>query len=219
LGKTAFSAFAYTLHFAFIEQKGKSTNPRFWYSLNTYSFPFSPLLMDTDKPVNPAAAFLASVQNGESTPALPADVAHLFPKGSGTSPVQPATSAPAPTQQPQDFAIAKDTPATPPPAPAPAPAPSAELEQPAAPESNELATPAGKRPLAHFGQALPATKSKANRKLVLQLTPEMYQYFAHVATLPGLDGVPLSNLAVAILQAWREDYRPDIKRANAAFKA
>jgi len=54
-------------------------------------------------------------------------------------------------------------------------------------------------------------KSKANRKLVVQLTPEMYQYFAHVATLPGLDGVPL--------QAWREDYRPEIKKANAAFKA
>jgi hypothetical protein len=98
-------------------------------------------------------------------------------------------------------------------------APSADLEQPAAPESDELATTAGKRPLAHFGQALPVTKSKANRKLVLQLTPEMYQYLAHVATLPALDGVPLSDLAVAILQAWREDYRPEIKRANAAFKA
>lgn len=118
-------------------------------------------------------------------------------------------------KQPQDFAIAKDTPA----APAPTPAPLADLEQPAAPKSDELVTTAGKRPLAHFGQALPATKSKANRKLVLQLTPEMYQYLAHVSTLPALDGVALPNLALAILHAWREDYRPEIKRANAAFKA
>jgi hypothetical protein len=92
------------------------------------------------------------------------------------------------------------------------------LEQPTA-TPNELPTIASKRPLAHFGQVLPVTKSKANRKLVLQLTPEMYQYFAHVSTLPGLDGVPLPDLAVAILQAWREDYRPEIKKANAAFKA
>lgn len=132
----------------------------------------------------------------------------------------PVTSPPS-QEQPQDFAIAKDT-AVPPAAPVPAAlpsAPAADLEQPAAPASDELATTAGKRPLAHFGQALPVTKSKANRKLVLQLTPEMYQYFLHVSTLPGLDGVPLSDLGVAILQAWREDYRPEIKRANAAFKA
>lgn len=175
--------------------------------------------MDTDKPVNSVADYLASIKNDENNSVPPADVAHLFPKGSGTTPTQPATSAPAPAQQPQDFASAKDTPAASAPAPAPTPAPSADLEQPAAPESGELAPTAGKRPLAHFGQALPATKSKANRKLVLQLTPEMYQYLAHVSTLPGLDGVPLSDLAVAILQAWREDYRPEIKKANAAFKA
>ena len=91
------------------------------------------------------------------------------------------------------------------------------LEQPAAPASDELATTAGKRPLAHFGQALPVTKSKANRKLVLQLTPEMYQFFALAAALPGLDGVAVPDLAHAILQAWREDYRPDIKKAAATF--
>ena len=95
----------------------------------------------------------------------------------------------------------------------------ADRERPLIPVADELAIPSGKRPLAHFGQARPTTKSKANRKIVLQLTPEMYQYFAHVANLPGLDGVPLPDLAVAILHAWREDYRPEIKKANAAFKA
>lgn len=94
--------------------------------------------------------------------------------------------------------------------------PATDQQLPATPESDELLT---KRPLAHFGQGSPLTKSKANRKLVLQLTPEMYQYFAHVATLPALDGVALSDLALTILQAWREDYRPEIKKANAAFKA
>ncbi len=175
--------------------------------------------MDTDKPVNSVADYLASIKNDENNSVPPADVAHLFPKGLGTTPTPPATSAPAPAQQAQDFAIAKDTPAASAPDPAPTPAPSADLEQPAAPESDELAPTAGKRPLAHFGQTRPATKSKANRKLVLQLTPEMYQYFAHVATLPALDGVALPNLVLAILQAWREDYRPEVKRANAAFKA
>ena len=134
-----------------------------------------------------------------------------------------STPAPAPAQQPQDFAIAKDASASPAPAPAavaaPAPAPSADLEQPAAPESDELATVAGKRPLAHFGQALPATKSKANRKLVLQLTPEEYQFLALVVALPDLNGVALPDLARAVLKAWRDDYRPDIKKAAlAAFK-
>ena len=114
---------------------------------------------------------------------------------------------------------------TPAPTPAAAPAaaavaaPSADLEQPTAPESNELATAAGKRPLAHFGQALPATKSKANRKLVLQLTPEEYQFFALVVALPDLNGVALPDLARAVLKAWRDEYRPDIKKAAiAAFK-
>lgn len=134
-----------------------------------------------------------------------------------------STPDPVPAQQPQDVAIAKDTPASPAPAPAavaaPAPAPSADLEQPAAPESDELATVAGKRPLAHFGQALPATKSKANRKLVLQLTPEEYQFLALVVALPDLNGVALPDLARAVLKAWRDDYRPDIKKAAlAAFK-
>ena len=115
--------------------------------------------------------------------------------------------------------MATESPSAPVPTPAPASVPSADLEQLAAPVSDELATATGKRSLAHFGQARPVTKSKANRKLVLQLTPEMYQYFAHVATLPGLDGVSLPDLAMAILHAWREDYRPEIKKANAAFKA
>jgi len=131
------------------------------------------------------------------------------------------TPAQVPAQQPQDFAIAKDTPASPVPAPAAvaAPAPSADLEQPAAPASDELATVAGKRPLAHFGQALPATKSKANRKLVLQLTPEEYQFLALVVALPDLNGVAMPDLARAVLKAWRDDYRPDIKKAAlAAFK-
>ena len=122
-------------------------------------------------------------------------------------------SAPAPTLA---------TPATAPaaaPVAAPVAAPSADLEQPAAPESDELATAAGKRPLAHFGQALPATKSKANRKLVLQLTPEEHQFFALVVALPDLNGVALPDLARAVLKAWRDDYRPDIKKAAiAAFK-
>ncbi len=174
--------------------------------------------MDTEKKPNVDLEDYIK-QAVDKTPAapLPTAVVHLFPADSGSPTVEPGPPASALDKQPQEFAMAKDTPAAP--APAPAPAPSADLEQPAAPESDELATTAGKRPLAHFGQALPATKSKANRKLVLQLTPEMYQYLAHVATLPALDGVPLSDLAVAILQAWREDYRPEIKRANAAFKA
>lgn len=134
-----------------------------------------------------------------------------------------STPAPAPAQQPEDFAIANDTPASPAPATAavaaPAPAPSADLEQPAAPESDELATVASKRPLAHFGQALPATKSKANRKLVLQLTPEEYQFLALVVALPDMNGVAMPDLARAVLKAWRDDYRPDIKKsALAAFK-
>ena len=85
------------------------------------------------------------------------------------------------------------------------------------PASDELAPTAGKRPLAHFGQALPVTKSKAKRKLVLQITLEMYQFFALTAALPGLDGVAVPDRAHAILQAWREDYRPDIKKAAATF--
>ena len=175
--------------------------------------------MDTQKPAQFVSDYLANTRNKENDITVPASVAHLFPNGTGTTAIQPDKPASASDKKPQDFTIAKDTPAAPVPAPAPSAAPSADLEQPAAPASDELATTAGKRPLAHFGQALPVTKSKANRKLVLQLTPEMYQYLAHVSTLPGLDGVPLPDLAVAILQAWREDYRPEIKRANAAFKA
>ena len=175
--------------------------------------------MDTNKLDNPAEEFIANVKNGESASAVPTSVAHLFPNGTGTTAFQIDKLASSLDKKPQDFAIAKATPAAPAPASAPTAAPSADLEQPAAPASDELATTAGKRPLTHFGQALPVTKSKANRKLVLQLTPEMYQYLAHVSTLPGLDGVPLPDLAVAVLQAWREDYRPEIKRANAAFKA
>ncbi len=164
--------------------------------------------MDAPEPGNPAADFIANLQNELMEP-LPHTAGVAFiPKGLPGS-LNLDMSDLSSSKQSQDFAIAKDT----------AAAPSADLEQPAAPESDELATSAGKRPLAHFGQALPATKSKANRKLVLQLTPEMYQYFAHVATLPALNGVALPDLALAILQAWREDYRPDIKRANAAFKA
>lgn len=119
-----------------------------------------------------------------------------------------STPAPTPAAAPAAAPVA-----------APVAAPSADLEQPAAPESDELATAADKRPLAHFGQALPATKSKANRKLVLQLTPEEYQFFALVVALPDLNGVALPDLARAVLKAWRDDYRPDIKKAAiAAFK-
>jgi hypothetical protein len=172
--------------------------------------------MDTEKKPNPVAEYMKNLNQAEK-PEIPAAVAHLFPGGTGSSAFQPEQ----PTAKPdaQEVAIAKELPAAPAPDSAPAPVPSANLEQPVAPVSDELATTPGKRPLAHFGQALPVTKSKANRKLVLQLTPEMYQYLAHVSTLPGLDGVPLPDLAVAVLQAWREDYRPEIKRANAAFKA
>ncbi len=175
--------------------------------------------MDTNKPTNPVADYLASVKKEDTTPVIPDAVAHLFPACTGTPPTKPGPPAAALNEQPQDVAIAKDTPAASVPVPAPAAAPSADLEQPAAPEPDELATVAGKRPLAHFGQSLPATKSKANRKLVLQLTPEMYQYLAHVATLPALDSVALPDLVLAVLHAWREDYRPEVKRANAAFKA
>lgn len=159
--------------------------------------------------------YIKQIEAEKPTSEIPTSVAHLFAPSTGTPSSGSERLLSALDLQPQDFAIAKDTLAT----PAPAPTPSADLEQPAAPESSELATPTGKRPLAHFGQALPVTKSKANRKLVLQLTPEMYQYLAHVSTLPALDGVALPDLALAILNAWREDYRPEIKRANAAFKA
>ena len=175
--------------------------------------------MDTQKSAQSVSDYLANTLNKENDIAIPASVAHLFPNGTGTTAIQPDQPTSPVDKKPQDVAIAKDTPAALAPASAPAAAPSANLEQPAPSASDELATTAGKRPLTHFGQALPVTKSKANRKLVLQLTPEMYQYLAHVSTLPGLDGVPLPDLAVAILQAWREDYRPEIKRANAAFKA
>lgn len=176
--------------------------------------------MDTNKSENSVADYLANVkkgQNEESESALPDSVAHLFPNGAGTTTFQPDKPASPLDKKPQDFAIAKDTPAAPAPAPALVAAPSADLEQPAAPVSDELAPTADKRPLAHFGQALPVTKSKVNRKLVLQLTPEMYQFFALAAALPGLDGVAVPDLAHAILQAWREDYRPDIKKAAATF--
>ncbi len=172
--------------------------------------------MDTAKKPNvDLQEFLESVVDKTPPGPIPASVAHLFPDGTGVTTFRPDLPAPAPGKQPQDFAIAKDTSAS----PATTPVPSTDLEQPAAPESGELATPTGKRPLAHFGQALPVTKSKANRKLVLQLTPEMYQYLAHVSTLPALDGVALPDLVLTVLHAWREDYRPDIKKANAAFKA
>ncbi len=173
--------------------------------------------MDTNKSVESVADYVASVAKEDNTAPLPASVAHLFPNGpngSGTTVFQPDKPAAPLDKKPQDFAIAKDAVA---PAPVPAAAPSADLEQPAPPTTDELATTTGKRPLAHFGQALPVTKSKANRKLVLQLTPEMYQFFALAAALPGLDGVAVPDLAVAILQAWRDDYRPDIKKAAAAF--
>jgi hypothetical protein len=176
--------------------------------------------METNKSDNPAAEYLANVhkeQREENTSALPASVAHLFPNGTGTTVFQPDKPTSPLDKKPQDFAIAKETPAPAAPAPVLTAAPSADLEQPTSPPSDELPTPTGKRPLAHFGQALPVTKSKANRKLVLQLTPEMYQFFALAAALPGLDGVPVPDLALAILQAWREDYRPDIKKAAAAF--
>lgn len=173
--------------------------------------------MDTEKKPNiNLQEYINKISVETPQSSVPAAVAHLFPAGPGSPSVELGPPATALDKQPQGVAIGKDSPATPAPAPTPA---GNNLEQPAAPVSDELATTPGKRPLAHFGQALPVTKSKANRKLVLQLTPEMYQYFAHVATLPGLDGVPLPDLAVAILQAWREDYRPEIKRANAAFKA
>jgi len=143
--------------------------------------------------------------------------------------IKEVTAQQASTPETADRSAPTPTPATPPaalaaapvaaPVAAPAAAPSADLEQPAAPESDELATAASKRPLAHFGQALPATKSKANRKLVLQLTPEEYQFFALVVALPDLNGVALPDLARAVLKAWRDDYRPDIKKAAiAAFK-
>lgn len=172
--------------------------------------------MNTEKKPNvDLKELLESVVDKTPPGPIPASVAHLFPDGAGITTFQPDLPAPASEKQPQDFAIAKNIPAT----PAPDPAPLADLEQPVAPESDQQATPAGKRPLAHFGQALPATKSKANRKLVLQLTPEMYQYLAHVSTLPALDGVALPDLVLAVLHAWRADYRPEIKKANAAFKA
>ena len=135
--------------------------------------------------------------------------------------IKEVTAQQASVPETADRSTLAPTPATPAAAPAAAPvaAPSADLEQPAAPESDELATAAGKRSLAHFGQALPATKSKANRKLVLQLTPEEYQFFALVVALPDLNGVALPDLARAVLKAWRDDYRPDIKKAAiAAFK-
>lgn len=174
--------------------------------------------MNTEKkPASDLMNYINQVREEAPEDALPPAVAHLFPSTPGAPAVAPGPPAAALDKQPQE--VAKATPTASAPAPASTPAPSADLEQPAAPVSDDLATTTGKRPLAHFGQALPATKSKANRKLVLQLTPEMYQYLAHVSTLPGLDGVPLSDLAVAVLQAWREDYRPEIKKANAAFKA
>ena len=172
--------------------------------------------MDADKKPNPVADYLKQMNQADQ-PKVPAAVAHLFPVGTGSSAFQPEQATAKPDAL--ELAIAKESPTTPAPDSNPAPAPSADLEQPVPPISDELSTATGKRTLAHFGQARTVTKSKANRKLVLQLTPEMYQYFAHVATLPGLDGVPLSDLAVAILQAWREDYRPEIKKAHAAFKA
>lgn len=176
--------------------------------------------MNTEKkPASDLMDYINQVREEAPENALTPAVAHLFPSATGAPTVAPGPPAAALDKQPQDIAMAKATPAASAPAPAPAAAPSADLEQPAAPVSDDLATTTGKRPLAHFGQALPVTKSKANRKLVLQLTPEMYQYLAHVSTLPDLDGVPLSDMAVAVLQAWREDYRPEIKKANAAFKA
>lgn len=175
--------------------------------------------MDTEKKarIDLQELLEAAVDKTPSTP-IPAALAHLFPNGSGITTFQKSQPASATEAQPQDSAIAKGAPVALTLTPAPVSS-SANPEQPTAPTVDELVTTANKRPLAHFGQALPVTKSKANRKLVLQLTPEMYQYFAHVSTLPGLDGVPLPDLAVAILQAWREDYRPAIKKANAAFKA
>lgn len=170
----------------------------------------------------------AAVQNNTVTDTLlPDNVARLFAGSTAASPnpaqppVQsvPTTAALNSKEQPQEVAAAKDTPAASVPTSVPVAVPLADFGQPTIPTANELVTPLGKRLLTHFGQARPATKSKANRKLVLQLTPEMYQYFAHVVNLPGLDGVPLPDLAVAILHAWREDYRSEIKKANAAFKA
>ncbi len=172
--------------------------------------------MDADKKPNPVADYLKQMNQADK-PEVPAAVAHLFPVGTGSSAFQPEQAAAKPDAH--EATMATESPSAPVPTPAPASVPSADLEQLAAPVSDELATATGKRSLAHFGQARPVTKSKANRKLVLQLTPEMYQYFAHVATLPGLDGVSLPDLAMAILHAWREDYRPEIKKANAAFKA
>lgn len=166
----------------------------------------------------------AAVQNNTVTDTLlPDNVARLFAGSTAASsnPAQPPVQLASITaalnlkEQPQEVVAAKDAPA----APVFVAVPLADFGQPTIPTANELVTPLSKRPLTHFGQARPATKSKANRKLVLQLTPEMYQYFAHVANLPGLDGVSLPDLAVAILHAWREDYRPEIKKANAAFKA
>ena len=136
--------------------------------------------------------------------------------------IKEVTAQQASVPETVDRSAPAPTPATPPaaaPVAAPVAAPSADLEQPAAPKSDELATAAGKRPLTHFGQALPTTKSKANRKLVLQLTPEEYQFFALVVALPDLNGVALPDLARAVLKVWRDDYRPDIKKAAiAAFK-
>lgn len=172
--------------------------------------------MDADKKPNPVADYLKQMNQADQ-PEVPATVAHLFPVSTDSSGFQ--FEQPATKLDTQEVSIAKESPTAPAPTLPPSLAPAADMEQPAAPVSDELANANGKRPLVHFGQARPVTKSKANRKLVLQLTPEMYQYFAHVATLPGLDGVSLPDLAMAILHAWREDYRPEIKKANAAFKA
>ena len=169
--------------------------------------------MDTNKPANSLNDFLANMQADEANPEMPESVAHLFANVSGTTPVQPNRPVLPLNKPPQDSAIAKDIA----PALTPAAVPSTDVEHPTAPPSDEFLSPASKRPLAHFGQGRPATKSKANRKLVLQLTPEMYQFFALASALPGLDGVAIPDLALAILQAWREDYRPDIKKAAAAF--
>ena len=175
--------------------------------------------METNQPVNSVTDFIANLQKEQTPTGLSDLVAPLFPTSASPTVGQPEQSTPSAGQLLQAAAPAPELTAPVALAPSPVSAPSADREQPVALTPDELPTTAGKRPLAHFGQAQPVAKSKANRKLVVQLTPEMYQYFAHVATLPGLDGVPLPDLALAILQAWREDYRPEIKKANAAFKA
>jgi hypothetical protein len=66
----------------------------------------------------------------------------------------------------------------------------------------------GKRPLADFTRSVPA--GAVTKKQSVYLSQEQHQFLMLLSNLPGLQ-CSLSDLLANVVQAFREDYTPEIK--------